>query len=530
MSLLKCLGRLLLISFHVQSASVSSSAGRMVVKHSGTLGLASGHVAICTSSELAEYALKLAVGPEPEPKCRPEPGQGLWPSMRPQFLSIPVATATVDLPLLRTDARQHNPKPSNIYFAHLYVVQSTEEWCPHPCMSPSWELAAPKPEEGSPYLLLEASIWRQSRTVTLYHFDAAWEKTARAASIKFCEGKSWGCTAYQRFREGRALFSAGPWPAEADTDPKMLSSFLRSAFIQIFDEVHRRAGLDAHIGLTYSGHGGLADGSLFAGALQPQDSTAVLQHATSGGRRLSMLNWARNCEEGRWNMLQALHPFADWILASDLKVGGIDRPADPVNETRVIAAMEHLQDVAVLKRAIEDRTSPEAMVKQIVDARQQLWESQENAGVGIIRQHLRQSLSGFRAANFPTFRKALSDAFWSVPAEMRLIFTNYVESSSCDVLIAARLLGDSVSGGSTGSNVTFALAMQRSRNKQHKSSSIELQFQALRPFYTSTKSLFTWDTESNGLAFNRIEMDGKCDFITAFGESASASSPGVLSP
>jgi len=123
------------------------------------------------------------------------------------------------------------------------------------------------------------------------------------------------------------------------------------------------------------------------------------------------LNFAGNCEEGRWNMLEAFHPFADWILASDLEVGGLarDGAANASTEASVISAMVRLQDVAVLKSTMEDRLAPEEVVKQVIAARQQLWETAQRPG--IIRQQLRQSLSGFQASQFPAFKKALEKLF-----------------------------------------------------------------------------------------------------------------------
>jgi len=504
---------LCIVRLHIACSS-HAPVRRMVVKHSGELAANSQHAlsAPCSNAELQQYALMLAVGPVPEPACRPTRGQALLPKIRSQFLSIPTDSKGAAAP--KIDGQQHTATNPHVYFAHLYVVQSTEKWCPHPCISPSWELAAPKPEPGSPYLLLEATIWRQSRKVTLYRFDAAWEKRARAASLEFCGGKSWGCAAYESFRESRSLLSVGPWPVEADTDPQVLSSFLRGAFMRVFDVVHRLAGADAHMGLTYSGHGGKADGSLFAGALRANDSAAVLGHATNGDMssgKFSLLNFAGNCEEGRWNMLQALHPFADWILASDLEVGGLAHSG----EASLVSAMVHLHDVAVLKRALEDRSSPWEAVKQVVEARQALWQGEERAG--IVRQQLRQSLSGFRAASFPAFKEAVSMAFGTVPEQMRLVLTNYVEGASCDVLVALRILDASVSG-STGMQL---LRRQDHIHKQHERGPLELQFLALRPIYTSTRLLFDWDVESNGLGFNTLH--GKCDFGPAFAGSMPSS-------
>lgn len=505
------------IALGASSSIISAPVRReLVVKHSGELARAAPHMhkAPCSDAELAHYAVRRAVGPAVEPSCRPLPGQGLWPQVLLQFSSVPAASK--DPAVMRSNVRQHS---AGTYFAHLYVVQSNEGWCAHPCNAPSWELAAPKPEAGSPYLLFEAAIWRQTRTVKLYRFDAEWEKRARMSIVEFCNKKSWGCEAYEKFRESRSILSVGPWPEGADTDdPVKFSEFLRGAFNQIFAKVNSVAGPHAYKGLTYSGHGGLADGSLFEGALLPEDAAAVLQGATSesSGGKLALLNFGTNCEEGHWNMLEALHPFADWILASDLNVGGLNAP-NSTDQNSLVAAMLHLQDVAVLKRAMENRTAPSDVVGQVVDARLQLWQGEERKP--IIQQHLRQSLSGFKSSSFPDFKNKSSAALRMLPAEVSLTFGNYVQNASCDVLAALRLLDATGSAIGNPSNFSVQSLVRGDRMKHHTSGPgpLELSFQALRPFYASTKPLFEWDKETNGLGFNRDFRTGRCDFMKALG-------------
>jgi len=354
--------------------------------------------------------------------------------------------------------------------------------------------------------------------VTLYQFDADWEKRARSSIIEFCDKKSWGCAAYERFRESRSLLSVGPWPEGADTDdPVKFSDFLRGAFNQIFAKINSVAGPDAYKGLTYSGHGGLADGSLFEGALLPEDAAAVLQGATrdSSGGKLALLNFGTNCEEGHWNMLEALHPFADWILASDLNVGGLNDPHS--NESSLVAAMVHLQDVAVLKRAMEKRTEPSDAVAQIVNARLQLWQGEERKP--IIQQHLRQSLSGFKSSSFPDLKNKSSAALRMLPAEVSLMFGNYVQNASCDVLAALRLLDatGSAIGNPSNFSAQWLLRGDAMTHQTRRPGPLELSFQSLRVFYASTKPLFEWDKEKNGLGFNRDFHTGRCDFMKALG-------------
>merc|ERR1719253_791544 len=155
----------------------------------------------CTDTELADYALLVAVGPAQPPRCTPAAGQVL---SAPDFdLASQLAVLQpVHGNVTKVDSKKQRVREEKdgTYFTHLHVVQSGSKWCPLPCDSPSWELNAPKPKKGSPYLLLEAAIWRQFRKVVLYQFDEEWEKLARNSYAGLCGGKAWGCEAYEKHR------------------------------------------------------------------------------------------------------------------------------------------------------------------------------------------------------------------------------------------------------------------------------------------------------------------------------------------
>lgn len=388
-------------------------------------------------------------------------------------------------------------------FGHLHVVRSNEAWCAHPCDQPSWELAAPKPSPSSSYVLVEAAIWTQNREVVLYRFDDEWFKNASDVYHSVCHGK-WSCPAYREFREARALFRAGPWPAEADRDEAVLSAFLRDSFEKVFDKLAEEAGAGADLGLTFSGHGGQADGSLFEGQLIAEDAHKLLQQHLDRNGKFSLLNFGTNCQEGRWKMLAAFQPFADWILASDLNVGGL---ADTEHLDIDVDAQERLSDVSVLKKAMESSMTVRAAAEEIVAARRRLWA--EVWREGVVQQRLRQSISLFNPTQLPDFEAALHSAFQALPASQHGTFKEDAETANCDVLAVVQLLDRAQQAPPSSFLAGGRQAKDRGRNGRrllhnNGGSSLEAQFEALRPLYASTRALFTWSPNetTHGLAFN----------------------------
>mmetsp|Transcript_12803 Transcript_12803/g.40167 ORF Transcript_12803/g.40167 Transcript_12803/m.40167 type:complete len:531 (-) Transcript_12803:154-1746(-) len=472
----------------------------------------------CSDEELSAYALAVSIGPAtgsrtpPPPQCTPSPRQGLWP------LGPPALPASA---LAREDAKVHAAAPRDaavsgisvpaasratghagggIYFpylAHLYVVQSTEDWCPPPCWGPTWELAAPKPELGSGYALFEAAIWRQERRVALYRFDPAWESRARQAYSRVCSN-SWECAAYRVFRERHALLNIGPWPQSAEDNPTELSAFLLSSFKRFFHRVLDEVPHHQHFGITYSGHGALADGSLFEGTVHRDDAKSLLESLTHGMGQVALLNFGGNCAEGRWNMLSTLHPYAEWIIASDLAVGGVELK----EEERTAAtsrARERLSDVFVLKQVAEASVPVEGMVERIIRAREELWNTVWQGP--IVRQRLRQSIAAYHGPDFLPFAEALQLAYRELTASQRKAFKERVEAAECDVLAAARFLEAAVASGA-------ALGLEE-------------RFRQMRPVFASTQSLVEWDTALHGLGFNFLGWhEPPCDLVTALGPGA----------
>lgn len=464
----------------------------------------------CTDSELLQLSLFLAIGPllpgnrHPLPECIPSGNQSLpapWSadlqnnkksrhvSHSGSHLAISVKNAS------QVPSSKHHSKSDNPYFVHLLVVQSNQDWCEAPCNSPSWELSSPKPKQkDGPYALFEAAIWRQERRVALYRFDAEWETRARASYHRVCGGTGWGCPAYRTFREARALLKVGPWPATLDRDGEKLSAWLANAFTKVFATIKEKEPNAEHFGLSYQGHGSTADGSLFEGALNAGDAAKVLKGALGPkpfGAKFALLNFGGNCNEGKWNMLAALHWSAEWITASDLPVGGLDSSSLSSKELTAMAeARTRLNDPAILMRSAEEQKSIEQIVKDLINGRKELWA--ESWKPLIKKQNLAQSISGYKTNDFPAFAQALKKAYKDATTEKQEEFVKTIEKSSCDVLTGVRVLEPS----------------------------LEAKFQAVVTMYASTKEMTKdkWKVDTNGLGFNFLGWKGPpCDLHVPVG-------------
>lgn len=382
--------------------------------------------------------------------------------------------------------------------------------------------------------MLEAAIWRQERRVALYHFDPEWQKKSRRVYHGICDG-AWKCAAYREFRESKRLLEVGPWPASADEDEQELSTFLLDAFRKVFRKVREVAPDAEHTALTYSGHGARADGSLFQGAIAKHDTATLMQEITgitpgvnleggnattwNGRAPFSFLNFGGNCAEGRWNMVASLYPYAEYILASDLDVGGVEFKRKEMT-TKLANMVKDLKSLEVLRREAETEPPLRELLDKVVDARTQLWDKAWKKPIQ--RQDLEQAIAIYEPSGFEPFRAALREAYLALPdATARLRFEEHVEEHWCDVLDAVRFF-------EPGSNSTTAMLSTRTKTQRRLRShgataapSLEEKFMALRVKYASTREMIHWDKHANGLGFNFLgAADPPCDLVTPLGNDA----------
>jgi hypothetical protein len=488
------------------------------------LQVSAGKLPPCDDRALQRYSLAVAFGPDPgvkapdPPRCVPSDSQGLfWDELD----KLDVRHLSLSKISNQTVVSKEPP-----HFVHLRVVQSFPDWCEYPCDTPTWELAADKSEPGSPYVLYEAAIWHQLRKVTLYRFDPEWLARAKQTYNNVCHG-AWNCPMYEAFREKRRVLSFGPWLMSKEKDRDYISGFVRRSFAAFFAEIQKDGA--KHVALTYSGHGHQGDGSLFEGCVRKEDSDILLHHITGLGPkalpngdslsavagppdegpslkmgRLAMLNWGTNCEEGKANMLFAHHPFADWVLASDLKVGGIE-PTD--DEAQGMAEAKRALDApAILKQVMHARGSVREAVEKILQGREKLWATAWKPP--IVRQRLPQTLAAFEATFVPDFHHGLQNAYRGLAPQARQGFVQHVERHHCDVLEAAKYLDG---GALLQSNRSFLQSRMSTGDLQGR-------FMLMRPFFVKTEY-----AQVNGLGFKFLGWDGPpCDLKSVLGKDAEA--------
>jgi hypothetical protein len=320
-----------------------------------------------------------------------------------------------------------------------------------------------------------------------------------------------------KHREAKAVISVGPWPEALDMDAAGLSAYLKNAFAKVFAKTQHLADDDnSRIGITYSGHGGTADGSLFAGVVNAADAVSLLQGLVHARSKFSMFNFGTNCQEGRWNMLASMHPFADHILASDLNVGGLEK-SNPQDEIKHVKAKAKLDDVVIIKLAAEKRQPIEKMVSDIIEKRRELWLGAMKKA--ITKQRLRQSIAAFETSKFPGFASSLKAAYQELPMAQQEEVKARAEASECDVLTVVHYMDSAV----VESNLLQEDNGTGLTSNSSDIGSLEKSFLALRSDYASTQSLFKWTPATYGLGFNFLgskDHDSRCDLEAAFGKLA----------
>merc|ERR1719428_1276680 len=123
--------------------------------------------------------------------------------------------------------------------------------------------------------------------------------------------------------------------------------------------------------MTYNGHGARASGALFEGLIYKEDAQVLLKDATKH-KKAAFLNFGGNCAEGKWNMVQALHPFADYIVASDLLVTGVNG----VPRTKIgpyMALKTKNEELRVIQPLMQSRTDIEKVLGTLLTKRQEIW-------------------------------------------------------------------------------------------------------------------------------------------------------------
>jgi hypothetical protein len=224
---------------------------------------------------------------------------------------------------------------------------------------------------------------------------------------------------------------------------------------------------------------------MFEGLIYKEDAVDLLKDATKT-KKASILNFGGNCAEGKWNMVQALHPFADYIFASDLLVYGVKGiPRDKVGP--YIALSKKEDELNNIKVQMDKRAGILDAAKALLASRRKIWEFVKET---IGRTKLKQSKSLYKSSEFPALKAYLIKR-WNVLSPLKrdeVIFQT--EEAMCDTQVFAKGLG-----GDEADKL----------------------FKAFRIGYIDTSDFFKWDVPTRGLSFNFLGFkQPPCD-IKVFG-------------
>lgn len=451
---------------------------RPLAAHLRAASVSSPRVRTCNDAEVQRFAFLTTYGPlegygppPPEPpRCAPR---------QEKRLSLARIGAAAKAP----KARSGQP-----YFVQLSVVMVSAEWCPPPCQAVTWEVAALKPPKGDQsYQLLELCVWLDERRITLYEFDEAWYDAAKSAYHDLCGGTSWTCPEVAMHRESAKLYEA-KWDSRLNDTG--LSSFLAKHADEALRMVHARNG--THTGLSYSGHGSRADGSLFEGVILAQDVGIALQRAT-GQHRFSLIDFGGNCAEGRWNNLEIMQPFTKYLIASDLKVGGLTLPGADEDDAHI---KEYLRLHALYTSTnhrltlLQGQPTMSELGAGLLDGERKLWDFEQTT---IATHQSKQSKALFDMDSFLDLHTAMEGAWSAASVDERSAAVRNSSTSMCDVRNFSNQLGGTV---------------------------LETAYLTMRVNYISTANMFQWDKVTHGLGFNYLGFhEPPCDISPAVGGS-----------
>jgi hypothetical protein len=179
----------------------------------------------------------------------------------------------------------------------------------------SWELAA-EVKESESFRWFEAAIFHfheeeKASAVHLYKFDDTFYPWM------------WGHVESEEWIAHRESYRLYKMDIPPGLEREESSRLIAKAFIDIFTIMI----LDTpsqHYGLRYAGHSSMT-GGLFENEITPYDAQWLFENVTAMlGRKIDFLDMSHNCAEGRMNVLTNFYPYFDYLLASDLLVGGYE--------------------------------------------------------------------------------------------------------------------------------------------------------------------------------------------------------------
>lgn len=323
------------------------------------------------------------------------------------------------------------------------------DWVPDQYSTESWERAVTI-KATDDFQWYEATLWTgEHSSLHLYRFDETFDPN-RFSTLSSAD--------WIAYRESYCIY-IGSVPPEAAADEK--SAYLRDALIQCVRQMVADTPAD-HYGIRYSGHG-TGTGGLMQGQVSPADARLFLADAvTQIGRKLDFIDLGGNCDEGTFRVLANLTPYCDYLVASDLPIGGYtldDWTEEKWNETDI-----DYQLPLILTRG----KSIAAALTDYLDLSRQRWVYSRN---NMVAGHVLQSLSLYKSDEF----------------------------SGLQTLVAPEAQARGLFNFSPYHNDLYTFIKTTGKPE------IEQQFLALRVGYRSNKDFFDWPADFNGLTIFQFE-------------------------
>lgn len=331
--------------------------------------------------------------------------------------------------------------PTNSTIKYFSVLRVVTAWVPFDSLS--WEQSAHIKTTNN-FQWFEATIYPSAPSaVHLYKFDNTFDPD----KVFHLSRQDW-----VNYRESYRLMKVDI-PEGLGAEEK--SHLLREAFQQFFATMVKDTP-SQHYGIRYSGHGS-GSGGLFENQINPTDAQWLFEYVTSLiGKKIDFLDLGGNCSEGNTAVVSNFYPYFDYILASDLLIGGFnfdDWTIEKYNQTD--------PDYQYPLILTPDKTIRDSL-SQLLDLFRLRWEYSRN---NMIAGQEKQSLSLYKADAFETLAYSLGQELMAHPVNLG----NY----HYDLYTYIKSLGRS---------------------------DMESQFLSFRTEYRSNKDFFPWDVDTNGLS------------------------------
>jgi hypothetical protein len=197
-------------------------------------------------------------------------------------------------------------------------------------------------------------------------------------------------------QQGTRAYMASKLLLEYKFDQVNTSPQLRDALKNMMAKIFEREAA-TRIVLAYSGHGGPT--SFFEGAMLTADAQNFLQNLkTLAGTRPLILDFSTNCNTGYFDFVASYYKYADYLIASELLVGGYG-----VGGSEITLYLKYIHDFNLHNYWAETNSTKTALLATL-SGRRSFWHGVE---VPLKAANVQQSLAAYDLNAFYAFMKTL---------------------------------------------------------------------------------------------------------------------------